>query len=248
MSVQIELRNVCKSFGKTNVLKNLSFDIVKGDFVSLIGNNGCGKTTTVHILTDLVKYDKGQVRVFGELVNSRYVSYKNKFGFVLSTPYYVDQFNTLEYLKFVCKFQHVPKMEIRQRIDDMLDFLDFKDQCQKVIKNLSSGNKMKVSLAAALIHNPEVLVFDEPFVNLDIQTTEKIMSILKGFKGKKTLFITSHYLDLVADLCDRFLILNNGKIEIELNKKDFNNIESLKLRVKEILGSDDEIKNIEWLN
>lgn len=74
------------------------------------------------------------------------------------------------------------------------------------------------------------------------------MNLLKIFKGKKTLFVTSHSLDLIADLCDRFLILNNGKIEIELNKKDFSNVESLKLRVKEIIASDNKLKNIEWLN
>ena len=247
MQKVINFNNVYKKFNKTIALNNVNFSIDRLDFTALIGNNGAGKTTIINAICNLIEINSGQINIFGKELNPKYVSYKGNMGFVLSKPFYIEQFTVKEYLEFVCKFQQVPKMEIRKRITNILDYLDLKDYGQKIIKNHSSGNQMKVSLAAALIHNPEVLIFDEPFINLDIQTIDKIMSILEGFNGKKTLFITSHYLDLVVDLCDRFLILNNGKIEIELNKKDFNNIEPLKLRVKEILGSDDEIKNIEWL-
>jgi ABC-2 type transport system ATP-binding protein len=106
---------------------------------------------------------------------------------------------------------------------------------------------MKVSLGGALIHNPKMLVLDEPFVNLDIGTTEKIMQILKSFKGKKTIFITSHQLELVADLCDRFLIMDKGHIVAELNKQDYESLEVLKNHVKQFLVKEDNNINLSWL-
>lgn len=159
----------------------------------------------------------------------------------------MDEFNIVEYWKFVCKFQEVPKNEINQRIDDLVNLLELNEHTKKPIKNLSSGNQMKVSLGEALIHNPKMLVLDEPFVNLDIGSTEKIMNILKGFKGKKTIFITSHQLELVADLCDRFLIMNKWHIVAELNKQDYDSIDALKIHVKQFLVKEDNNLNLSWL-
>jgi ABC-type multidrug transport system ATPase subunit len=118
---------------------------------------------------------------------------------------------------------------------------------KKPIKKFSSGNQMKVSLGAALIHNPPTLILDEPFVNLDIATTEKIMTILKGFKGKKTLFITSHQLELVADLCDDFLIMEEGRIALTLHKSDYTTVEELKIVVKQQIVKEQIISDISWL-
>lgn len=247
MNTLISFNNVEKSYGKVKALQKLSLKINDKDFVGLIGNNGCGKTTTIHCLCNLIKYDLGEITVFGKKVVPNYVSYKNKLGMLLSKHYFVEEFNVKEYWKFVCKFQGVPKNEINQRMDDLIGLLDLSKDLNMKIQNLSSGNQMKVSIGAALIHNPEILVLDEPFVNLDIKTTEKIILLLKSFKGKKTLFITSHNLDLVADLCNTFLIMENGKISLELKKSDFNSITELKRSVKEILAKENIINNLDWL-
>jgi ABC-2 type transport system ATP-binding protein len=230
-----------------NIINNLIFTIDTNEATSLIGNNGCGKSTTIHILCNLIPYDSGEVLFEGKKVTPNYVSYKKHLGIVLSKPYYVEEFNVVEYWKFVCKFQEVPKNEINQRIDDLVNLLELNEHTKKPIKNLSSGNQMKVSLGGALIHNPKILVLDEPFVNLDIGTTEKIMQILKGFKGKKTLFITSHQLELVADLCDRFLIMDKGHIVAELNKQDYESLDALKTHVKQFLVKEDNNLNLSWL-
>ncbi|MBA7591050.1 Nickel import ATP-binding protein NikO [subsurface metagenome] len=153
----------------------------------------------------------------------------------------------MEYLKFVCKFQYVPKNEINQRINDIIELFELENDKNKPIKILSSGNQMKVTLGAAIIHNPELLVLDEPFINIDIATTEKIMSILKGFKGKKTIFITSHNLDLVIELCDNFLIMDKGKIIQNINKTDFKNTTTLKEKVKKLLVKEYKEINLSWL-
>jgi ABC-2 type transport system ATP-binding protein len=247
MSYILNLDSVSKKFSSIQVINKLSFSICENTTVSLIGNNGCGKSTTIHILCNLIPYDSGEVLFEGKKVTPNYVSYKRHLGIVLSKPYYVEEFNVVEYWKFVCKFQEVPKNEIHQRIDDLVNLLELNEHTKKPIKNLSSGNQMKVSLGGALIHNPKMLVLDEPFVNLDIGTTEKIMQILKSFKGKKTIFITSHQLELVADLCDRFLIMDKGHIVAELNKQDYESLEVLKNHVKQFLVKEDNNINLSWL-
>ncbi|MFP4022881.1 MAG: ABC transporter ATP-binding protein [Thiohalospira sp.] len=244
----IEFKAVKKEYGKTKALEDLSFNINTNDFVGLVGNNGCGKTTTIHCMCNLIKYDAGEISVFGRKVEPNYVSYKNMLGILLDKHYFVEEFNVKEYWKFVCKFQGVSKKEANQRIEDLLSLLGLEKDCKMKIQNLSSGNQMKVSLGAALIHNPEILILDEPFIHLDIKTTEKIISILKSFKNKKTLFITSHNLDLIADLCDTFLIMENGKIQMQFKKSEFEDINSLKNTVKKLLAKDNIINDISWLN
>jgi ABC-2 type transport system ATP-binding protein len=245
----VEFKEVSKAYKKgKNVLNKLSLKLEKNEFIALVGNNGCGKTTTIHILCNILKYDSGEVYAFGKKIEKKYVEYKNKLGVILSEPYYIEEFTVLDYLKFVGKFQHVPKNEIEQRIDDITEFFNIEDYKKKKIKDYSSGNQMKISLSAALIHNPELLILDEPFVNLDIQTTENIINLLKSFKTKKTLFISSHNLDLVADLCDRFLIMDKGKIVADKNKSNYASISELKTSVKEMLTTGKGIQDISWLN
>ncbi len=247
MMTCITFKNIIKKYGSETVLNNQSFTVDKDETVALIGNNGCGKTTTINILCNLTNYDSGEYTYKDKKVNSNYVSFKKQLGIVLSTPYYIEEFKIAEYWNFVCKFQEVPKTEIENRIVDLLQLLELGEHSNKPIKDLSSGNKTKVSIGAALIHNPEVLILDEPFVNLDITTIDKVMNILKGFKGKKTIFITSHQLDLVAELCDRFLIMDNGHISAELYKKDYASLQELQNKVKEFLVIDTTHKQLDWL-
>ncbi len=245
----IEFKSVYKSYLKNKlVLDNLSFAIQEHDFCALIGNNGCGKTTTINIICNLINYDSGEVFLFKHKVNPKSFSYKKKLGVVLSEQHYIPEFKLTEYWKFVARFQEVSKNVIKQRIEDLIALLDLDNELDKPIKKLSSGNQTKVILGAAIIHNPEILILDEPFINLDLNTCEKLVSVLKSFTGKKTIFITSHNLDMVTDLCNRFLIMDKGRILMELRKSDFETIEILKTHVKELLINKDRNVNISWLN
>ena len=243
----ISFNNVDKSFSNKKVLNKLSFALKENDFTALIGNNGCGKTTSINIFCNLLAYNKGDVLVLGNKVTPNYVTYKHKLGIVLSTPYFIEEFTPIEYLTFVGRFQKIDREEILNRINDLFYLFELEEQKYKPIKNLSSGIQMKVSLAAALIHNPPILILDEPFINLDINTTNTILNILKGFKGKKTIFITSHNLDLVADLCDMFLIMEKGKITNEFEKSNFNSTEELKNKMKEVLIEENKLTDLSWL-
>lgn len=246
---QIWFDNVTKLYSSKPVLNGLSFSIAENEFVALIGNNGCGKTTTINTLCNLVPYDNGSAYVFGSKVTPTYTSYKTQLGIVLSTHYSITEFSIIDYLSFVGEFQFLKKSEVKTRLEDLLHLFELGDHKHKAIKHLSSGNKMKVSIAAALIHNPKILILDEPFVNLDIKTIQIIIDIIKRFKGKKTVFITSHNLDLVVDLCNRFLLMENGKILTEINNNEGLTSGELKEKIKAHLISETSlIKEIEWLN
>lgn len=244
----IQFDNVAKSYSDKKVLNQLSFSVQENEFVALVGNNGCGKTTTINIACNLVPYDNGEVRIFGSKVTPDYTSYKSRLGVVLSSPYSIEEFSVLDYLSFVGEFQFVAKNEISVRAKDIIRLFELDEYESRAIKNLSSGSKMKVSLAAALIHNPQVLVLDEPFVNLDINTVQNLIGILKSFRGKKTLFITSHSLDLVVELCDRFLIMENGAILAEVRNNEALSSNELKEKIKGYLVSMSYTgKQIDWL-
>ncbi len=242
----ISFDKVSFSYEEELTLNNLSFFVRDKSNVALIGNNGCGKSTTIHILCNLISYHSGDVFVFNRKLTANYVSYKSRLGIVLSNPYFVEDFTVVEYFKFAGKFQNIPKNELPKRIDDLLGLFDIEDK-KLPIKKLSSGNKMKVSLAAAMIHNPEILILDEPFVNLDIESIEKIVAILKSFRGSKTLFITSHNLDLVGDLCDEFLIMDKGTIVNHLLKDNFHDFYEMKKFIKNKLTKRNSSLGLNWL-
>ena len=243
----IKFENIIKNYGKIKALDNLTFSIGEGSCTALIGNNGCGKTTTMYVIGNIISYDSGQYLFKNILIMPKNVSYKNKLGMILSESYYVEEFDIISYWKFVAKFQKIPKEEIDKRVADLLELLELESEKGRKIKKLSSGNQMKVTFGSAIIHNPELLILDEPFINLDIKTIKKLTDLLITLKPRKTIFITSHNLDLVANLCDNFLIMDSGKIIKEFRKTDFTTVEVLKSEVTKILSGEKEKQEIFWL-
>jgi ABC-2 type transport system ATP-binding protein len=243
----IRFDEVTKKYSKNIALDKLTFDTSSYINTALVGNNGCGKTTTINVICNLIKYNAGEAYIFEKLITPSYNSYKNKIGVVLSTQYFINEFSLLEYWKFVCRFQKVPPKQINNRIEDLILLFELQNERNKKIKKLSGGNQMKVSIGAALIHNPELIILDEPFVNLDIKTTERLVAILKGFKKKKKIFITSHHLDLVTELCDTFLIMDEGKIIHNIDKSGIENKQMIKEHIYHHLTKFKKNINLDWL-
>lgn len=243
----INFNSVIKRYGKITALNGLSFSIKKGESVGLIGNNGCGKTTTINVLCNLVNYDSGNVLIYGNKIIPGFVTYKNKLGILLSPPIFVNEFTPIQYLKFVCKFQKVDQFEIDLRIESLIKSFNLNSFNKKKIGDFSSGDKMKIALAAAIIHNPEVLVFDEPFIHLDFQTIDFISSLIKSLRNKKTLFITSHNIDLMTNLCSRFLIMDHGQIINDIAfRKNMSHNEIKSLITDSILKQNIRSINMDW--
>jgi len=230
MTNLIEFKHVNKKYKVSEALNDLSFTIGDKETIALVGNNGCGKTTTVNVLSNIIPYNTGEVIAFGKKVTPSYVSYKNKLGILLSPPILIDEFTPYDYLKFVCKFQNVNTNEISERIYELAEFLEVAYLKNKKICEYSSGDKMKIAISAAIIHNPEILIFDEPFIYLDPKTIDFTIHFLKSLKGNKTIFITSNNIDIVLEVCDRILIMERGSI-IETFYKN-NNIQLVSFKTK----------------
>lgn len=220
----IRFTNVNKYFGQKLALNEVCFEVSKGEYCAIIGNNGAGKSTIINVMLGLKKKDSGKIELFGKDQVPGNYDYRNRIGAILSFPYYIEDLSLREYVKFYCKFQ---KCEFNQKhFDNYCELLDLEQV--ELIQNFSSGNKMKVSILLSLYHKPEMLIYDEPFTNLDVKTSTKLKDLLMSFKGDKTLFISSHNLNFVSDICDKFLILNRGKMINCLYLKDFKNGEELK--------------------
>lgn len=246
----IEVKNINKLYKNIKALDKLSFKIGENESVGIIGNNGSGKTTLINILCNLINYDSGEILLFNEKLNYKNHEYKSNTGFILNNPYYLEELNVIDYLSFVAKFHSVSNKSdsIKNRIADLIRLLEIKEK-EKPIADLSSGNKRKVTIASSLIHNPDLLIYDEPFINLDIKTLEIVKKLLLQLKGKKTMLITSHHLDLVIDLCDRYLVIDEGILIKDINKNSYKSIEKLKEDVKnQIMKSNINNNKFNWLN
>jgi ABC-2 type transport system ATP-binding protein len=247
MNTVVSFDDVGKRYANGVALEYHTFDVPALSFAALIGNNGCGKTTTLNILCNLVSYDSGKVEVFGERLTPRYVSYKKRMGIFLSTDYLIPALTIEEYLQFVCKFQGVPRSEADRRIKDAVEFFELGQHARKQIKDLSAGTKVKVGLSGAMVHNPELLVLDEPFANLDILSVSKLSELLLTLKGKKTLIITSHALEPVANLCDQYLVMDKGRVGHAVSREEFDSSDALVQSIRSMLTVKNNSSNLDWL-
>lgn len=244
--MEIELNNVRFKYRKQNawVLDGMDMQVNTNEAVALVGNNGCGKTTTINLICNLVEPSEGEVKVFDKQLVYNQMEYKKRVGFVLSIATYIEELSIKKYMQFICRFQGIAKAERDGRIADTLQLLGIATEADKKIASLSAGNKMKVQLAAALVHNPQLLVLDEPFVNLDVQSAEGLKELLKQLRQSKAMLITSHHIDLVADLCDRFVVLDGGRITHNFTRQEGDTSEQIKERIKSLLTNSSTIQNI----
>ncbi len=213
----LEIEGLKKMYeGGHTALDGLSLSVRKGTIFGFLGLNGAGKTTTIRILAGLNSRNAGTIRVFGKEITEHDYDHKQRIGFVLDDPLYFEWMSAGEYLKFVGTMYDLSVADIEQRVHELLDFFDLAPKGDDPIEAFSTGMKKKVSLAAAIIHKPELIVLDEPLEGIDALAASSIKESLKMMaEGGTTIFITSHVLDTVEKLCDEIAIVHEGKVLLQ---------------------------------
>jgi len=213
----IKTKNILKSFKKQSVLNGADLEVKKGTILSLLGANGAGKSTLTNIISCIMSPSSGQIFIDEEEINVDSYKYRSKVGYVFEKPIYIEKLSAKEQLEFSAEMYKISKNEAMERIDELLDFFELPKDNKKYIEDYSKGMKTKVSLAMALIHNPQYLILDEPFEGIDFLSAQKVCKLFRDMASKGvTILITSHQYDVIADVSDDFALLKDGKIEFTL--------------------------------
>lgn len=206
--MSIEVNNISKSYGAQKALDNISFSVKKGEIVGFLGPNGAGKSTLMKILTTYIASDEGTAAVNGFDVNTQAKAVQQSIGYLPEhNPLYLDLY-VREYLAFNADVYKVAK----SRIEDVIQLTGLSNESHKKIGQLSKGFRQRVGLANALLHNPDVLILDEPTTGLDPNQLVEIRNVIKNVGKDKTVFLSTHIMQEVEAICDRVIIIDKGKI------------------------------------
>ncbi len=207
----IKVQNLVKRFGSIYALNDVSFEIGEGEIVGLLGPNGAGKSTAMNILTGYLSSTSGEVYINGVNMLDDPIEAKKSIGFLPEQPPLYPEMTVLEYLNFVYELKSCV-FERKQHIDEIISVTKLGEVKDRLIKNLSKGNKQRVGIAQALIGDPKVLIFDEPTVGLDPKQIIAVRNLLRTLARNHTVVLSTHILAEVQAVCERVIIINKGKI------------------------------------
>lgn len=249
----ISVQNLEKYYGDKQALKNVTFSVNPGEILGFLGPNGAGKSTTVKILTGLIPATAGQAEIAGLPIDSNSVEVKRKFGYIPESGALFESLTAWEYLELAADLHHLPRRIFQQRVKNFLELFDLLHESHSRLSDFSKGMKQKVLITAALLHNPDVLFFDEPLAGVDANTALVFKSLLKQFREQgKTILFCSHILEVVERLCTRIIIINEGEIIAEGSPESIaqqTGHSSLELAFNALTGgSDAEKKAVDFLS
>ncbi len=208
----IEVQNLTKRYGRVTAVDDVSFRVERGEILGFLGPNGAGKTTTMRILTGYMPATEGKAIVAGFDVFEQPIEAKRRTGYLPETPPLYPDMSVIEYLAFVAKIKGVPAADQRQRVRTVMDRTRVTDMANRLCSKLSKGYKQRVGLAQALIHNPDVLILDEPTAGLDPKQIIETRELIKELAGNHTIILSTHILPEVSQTCQRVVIINKGKV------------------------------------
>jgi len=208
----IEVMNLTKAFGGRPAIKGVSFKVEKGEILGFLGPNGAGKTTTMRILTCYMPPDSGTARIGGHDVFDSPMEVKKSIGYLPESPPLYAEMTVRSYLDFVAKIRKVPRSQVRPRVDASIERCGLRSVSGRVIGNLSKGFRQRVGLAQAILHDPPVLILDEPTVGLDPEQIIEIRNLIKSLGGEHTIILSTHILPEVTVTCSRVAIISYGEI------------------------------------
>ena len=211
--ILIETRNLVKRYGDKVAVNNVSFDVHAGEIFGFLGPNGAGKTTTIKVIVGLLQPTSGSVKVAGYDVQGQPLLAKAASGYVPDAPNLYAKLTGRELLRFVGDLYNLDRQQVAQRTEELLRVLDLGEAADNTIDSYSHGMQQKASLAAALMHDPKVLVLDEPTVGLDPKSARLIKDILRQMAGRgAAVFLSTHIMEIAERMCDRIGIINRGEL------------------------------------
>lgn len=209
----IEVEGLTKDYGPRRAISNLTFSAHSGEILGFLGPNGAGKTTTIRILTGFIPPTSGIARVCDFDVVDQSLEVRKRVGYLPETvPLYPDM-TVFDYLKYMADLRHIKNAE--DRVDDVLEIVHMEQRANGYIKNLSKGMRQRLGLAQALVHEPEVLILDEPTIGLDPAQIREVRSLIREIGKHRTVLLSTHILSEAQQICDRVLIINKGEIVVE---------------------------------
>ena len=208
----IEVQNLTKRYGRFTAVDDISFRVERGEILGFLGPNGAGKTTTMRILTGYMPATEGKAIVAGFDIFEQPVEAKRRTGYLPETPPLYPDMTVGEYLAFVAKIKGVPAADRKQRIKSVMERTWITDMGDRLCSKLSKGYRQRVGLAQALIHNPDVLILDEPTAGLDPKQIIETRQLIKALAGDHTVVLSTHILPEVSQTCERVVIINRGKV------------------------------------
>ena len=208
----IEVQHLTKRYGRVTAVQDVSFRVERGEILGFLGPNGAGKTTTMRILTGYMPATEGKAMVAGFDIFDQPIEAKRRTGYLPETPPLYPDMTVAEYLDFVAKVKGVPSGERRQRIQQIMERTRIADVATRLTGRLSKGYRQRVGLAQALIHNPDVLILDEPTAGLDPKQIIETRELIKALAGDHTIILSTHILPEVSQTCQRVVIINKGQV------------------------------------
>jgi ABC-2 type transport system ATP-binding protein len=208
----LTIKNLTKKFGKFTAVDNISIDILPGELFGFLGPNGAGKTTTIKMIVGLYKPDDGKIIIDGKDNGKNPMDVKRIIGYIPDQPYLYDKLTGLEFLYFSGGLFSIPKPELKQKIEEVIDLLKIGDWLNKKTEEYSQGMKQRITIASALIHDPKLIIIDEPMVGLDPQSAHIVkQNLTKKAKEGTAVFMSTHSLNVVEEICTRVGIINKGR-------------------------------------
>jgi ABC-2 type transport system ATP-binding protein len=247
--MSVVVKELSKKYGEQKAVDNISFELKNGEIVGFIGPNGSGKSTTMKAICGILSPDNGQILINNININDSELALKKKIGYLAeNNPLYYDQY-VEEYLRYVGKIYKVKNLSAK--VKEIIDLTGLTPERKKKIGELSKGYKQRVGLAQALIHDPQILILDEPTTGLDPNQLVEIRGLIKSLSKNKTVLLSTHILQEVEAICHRVIMINKGKIVADKStddaRKGTSEIQTIKVEFKEKadLG---KLKNIEGVN
>ena len=208
----IEIKDVTKSYGRHKVLQNVSFEIMEGELFGLLGPNGAGKSTLIDILTGIQSMDSGEIFINGKSIKTDKVEIRKHLGLVPQDIALLEELNAVDNLEYFGGLYGLAGQELKSQIEKLLEVAGLTDKKKEKVKNYSGGMKRRLNIAVAMLHNPSILILDEPTVGVDAQSRQHIFDYIQSLAEQgTTILYTSHYMEEIETLCKRVFILDLGE-------------------------------------